>query len=661
MTLKNTKNVVCSIMGSMLVVLSISSPALAQPARRVATTNDQSDRPKIDIEAYSININIVPNEHKLDGVAEVRFRQLDRQNFATFDLDRRLRVSKVTIGTDDARFRQFDLDSTIEVEMGGQQFANSPTLKIEYSGVLDAEEDKREPVLARISEETAFLLYQAKWFPSNGLFTDKAQMRLHVNAPSNWTIVTDLPAAGGDFSSTDPSFWGMVAAGNYTRAGVNSEKSEVMLYTLDSQANGQPLAEAAGRILDFYKETFGPPPTPQFRIVQVHGANWTSQWAPGTLLLPTSQFRPDFDLAVLARSLAHQWFPLKIAVEDASADAWLVDGMAVFASLMYFDKALAPAEAQEQINKALVKALGYEGDVSIRRAGGLDRDSAEYHALVEYKGGYVIRMLRWVMGEDKFNTLMAQYLQKFQNTPASTEAFTDLASKVAGEDLTYFFDQWLNSSGVPEFKDEYTVFRTKDGYKVMGRITQDLDLFRMPVELQILTDGDPEYQRVEVKGPSSDFDIVTQRKPKDVVIDPRGKTLRLSPDINVSVYINRGEEFAGEGRYNEAVDEFQRALDLDAHNSLALFRMGEALFELGNLQAASNVFSSALNGDLKPKWTEVWAYINKGKIYDARGDRERAVNEYQKAVNTGDDAYGAQAEATKYLGEPFRRSGRTIG
>jgi tetratricopeptide (TPR) repeat protein len=84
--------------------------------------------------------------------------------------------------------------------------------------------------------------------------------------------------------------------------------------------------------------------------------------------------------------------------------------------------------------------------------------------------------------------------------------------------------------------------------------------------------------------------------------------------------------------------------------------MGEALFELGNLQLAANVFRDALNGDLDPKWIEVWAYINLGKIFDIRGQRERALAEYQKAVNTGDDAYGAQSDAKKYLNEPFRRT-----
>jgi aminopeptidase N len=379
-------------------------------------------------------------------------------------------------------------------------------------------------------------------------------------------------------------------------------------------------------------------------------------------MLASSQFRGDFDVAELAKTVAHQWFPLKVSVKDPAGDAWLVDGMAVFASLMYFQKTLSPAEAQPHIDKALVKALAYEGDQTIRQAGGMDKDSPEYTSLVEYKGAYVLRMLEWVIGEENFQNLLTQYVQKFEQTPASTEAFQQLASNIVGGDLTWFFDQWLNSSGVPEMKAEWTVSRKAGGYRTFGQITQDLDLFRMPVEVQVITDGEPEYARVEVTGEQSEFDVNTERKAKELVIDPRKRILRMSDDIRVAVLINRGEEFANAGEYNDAIDEYQKAVDIDHGNSLAMFRMGEALFELGNLQAAAQNFRDALNGDLKPRWVEVWAYLNLGKIFDIRGDRERALGEYQKAINTGDDSYGAQADAQKFLKEPFRRSGRpTIG
>ena len=643
----------------MAVVAAPLTAGQSRPGQQAAQ-DDQSDRPKIDVESYTVDVTLVPREHRLTGKADIKFKQLDRKTYATFDLDRRLRVDRASLGGAEVRFRQFDVDSTVEIDLSNQQFNSNPVLHIEYSGTLDPEENRHDPVLARVSEDSAFLLYEGRWFPTNGLYRDKADMRLKVNAPPEWTLVTDLAKAGDGFASTQPSYWGTVAAGKYTTTSYKSDNGDISVHSVKGAADVvKSMAESVGKVFDYYSQKLGPPPSSSFRIVEVEGANWNSQWSVGMLLLPSSQLRKDFDMSVLAATVAHQWFPLKIGVKDPSTDGWLVDGMAQFASLLYFEQTLSPAESQEHVNKTLVKALAYEGNTSIRQGGNLEKDSPEYRSLVEYKGAFVLRMLRWVIGNENFDKLLSRYMQQFQNTPASTEAFEKLTSDVAGGDLAYFFDQWLNGSGVPEFKVEYTVFRMKDGYKVLGQVKQDLDLFKMPVEFQIQTDGDPEYARVEVVGESSEFEVKTERKPKSVVIDPREKILRMSPDIRIAVLINRGEELANDSKYNDAIDQFQKAVDIDSHNSLALFRMGEALFELGNLQAASGMFQEALNGDLKPKWVEVWAYINRGKIFDIRGQRERAVTEYQKAANTGDDSYGAQGEADKYVKEPFRRAGKT--
>ena len=198
----------------------------------------------------------------------------------------------------------------------------------------------------------------------------------------------------------------------------------------------------------------------------------------------------------------------------------------------------------------------------------------------------------------------------------------------------------------------FTVFR--NGYKIEGEISQDLDLFRMPVELEIETDGEPEYKRVDVARQSSELNITTKRKPKKINIDPRKKILRLSPDIRVSVSINRGEEFMNDGRFNDAMDQFQDAIDLNPPVLSRLSEWVKRCSRLGNTTPAAQNFRNAFAGDLKPKWVEVWSYINLGKIYDSRGDHERAIPEYQKAISTGDDSYGAQADAQKYIDTPFR-------
>ena len=66
--------------------------------------------------------------------------------------------------------------------------------------------------------------------------------------------------------------------------------------------------------------------------------------------------------------------------------------------------------------------------------------------------------------------------------------------------MTWFYSQWLNSTGAPEFKNKYTVFRVQKGFRVVGQVQQDLDLFRMPVQLKIDTDGKTEDKTIDVVG-----------------------------------------------------------------------------------------------------------------------------------------------------------------
>ena len=202
---------------------------------------------------------------------------------------------------------------------------------------------------------------------------------------------------------------------------------------------------------------------------------------------------------------------------------------------------------------------------------------------------------------------------------------------------------------------EYIVYRTQKGFKVVGKIHQDLDTFRMPVEIRVDTEGNPEIKKILVTGTTQPFEIDTfgRPKPNGIVIDPNNNLLKSSPRLRVHALIARGEGFAEVGKYYEAIQEYQKALDAQPTNSLAHFRMGEAMFYQKNYQAAANAFRAALGGDADPKWTEVWSHIYIAKIYDLLGQRERAVNEYSKAQHLKDDTGGAQAEAERYLKKPY--------
>jgi tetratricopeptide (TPR) repeat protein len=140
-----------------------------------------------------------------------------------------------------------------------------------------------------------------------------------------------------------------------------------------------------------------------------------------------------------------------------------------------------------------------------------------------------------------------------------------------------------------------------------------------------------------------------------VTVDPTGSVLRWSSTMRVAVAIKRGEQFAEIGEFGDALKEYQKAIEVNRGSSLAHYRVAELFFLQNNYQSAANEFREALNGDLDPKWTEVWAHIKLGNIFDVSGQRDRAVNEYNLAVRTRDDTQGAQEEAAKYLKQPYER------
>ncbi len=376
--------------------------------------------------------------------------------------------------------------------------------------------------------------------------------------------------------------------------------------------------------------------------------------APGVIFVATpaaSAAKPNPRL--LANQIARQWYGALFSPAHRN-HIWITNGMARYAEILYLERLNGAQAVEPEIRDLYVDALTVT-DAPVRQAARFEDYSPEFFAVTGSKGAAVYHMLRWVIGEEAFGKLLKSATDQFANRSITTDDLRKLAESLSGENLQGFFIQWLESTDAPEFRLKYTIYRTQKGFRVMGTIQQDLDTFRMPVELKIETEGNPEFQRVIVVGPSTDFSVDTFGKPRKVIIDPNGRVLRFSRDMRVAVAIRRGEQFAEIGQYNDALKEYQRALEVNPISSLAHYRVGEVFFLMGNYQSAANSFREALNGDQEPQWTVVWSHINLGKIFDITQQRERARNEYQQALRTKDNTQGALEEAAKYLQEPYQR------
>jgi len=269
----------------------------------------------------------------------------------------------------------------------------------------------------------------------------------------------------------------------------------------------------------------------------------------------------------------------------------------------------------------------------------------------------VFHMLRWELGDDAFIKFLRGLLSQYMDKPVRTANVQAVAEAQSQLQLTSFFAQWIDGTGAPTFTNKYTVFRlsSNKGFRTVGSIAQDLDLFRMPIELRIETDGKTEIRRVDIAGTESQFSIETFGRPRRISIDPQNWLLKSTPDLAVRVAVLRGQQQVAQGDLTAGLIEYQKALDANKASSLASYRIGEVFFMQRNYQSAANSFRDALRGDGDPKWVEVWSHIELGRIFDVTGQRDRAVNEYRLAVQTNDNTQGAINEARALMQKPYQR------
>ena len=634
---------------------------------------DKPDRRSsaIHVQHYVIDAEINPNTQALTATVQVRFIPTDANiSSASFELNNALNISKVV----DDRGRQIPAsrstqDSSLRLTFPEPLLkGKAATLTFSYDGRLTGAEDS--PVygikFAAIHNDSAYLMYPARWFPINDYTVDRYTADLHITVPAGFRVLSsglDKSQNQGEkmlysFQFTKPSFPGSLAVVDGDPVKVSSQGVNSTIYFRQRKSMAQAYGDEVGKAMSFLTSLYGLPPQANLTLVETEDGTPNGYSAPGLIFLSPKGIGDQPAIRLLANQLSRQWWGA--LVSPASRDhLWLQNGNARFAEMLYIEHLNGPSAMEQEVHDTYVEAMTVENPPLIQ-AGRLEDYSPEYWAETASKGAAVLNMLRSVMGNDNFLKLMKDFPEKFSWQSVNTADFRKLAEQITGENLQWFFLQWIESSGFPEFKMEYTIFRTQKGFRVMGKITQDLDTFRMPVSLKIETEGNPEEKKIEVMGTSSEFTVDTFGKPKTLTIDPTGTVLRFTPSIRVAVAIRRGEQFAEVSEFGDAIKEYQKALEVNRQSSLAHYRVGEVFLLQNNYQSAANEFRESLNGDLDPKWTEVWAHINLGKIFDVTGQRERAVNEYNHAIRTKDNTQGAQEEAAKYLKTPYERKRSTV-
>ena len=644
-------------------------------------------------ENYDVAATLDTIRQSLSATAKVDFKALEVSGNVRVELHPNLEVREVKSA--DGKTLSFERDRQnplfvivtvpTPVAAGGHL-----SLTFTYAGQLANEENSPVPGVraAVINHDNAYLLLPARWFPLTDYPSNRYTGIFHLNVPDTFAVagtgkaLAPSPATGKNpvdgarivytFECKNAAPNGTFVAGNLQLNPQQAEGVSVAVYApRTASANAADFAASVARSMTVFSDMFGALPDPSVSVIQIPDGTLRDFAGPGVLLLSQRAWDPKSNDRTIARLVASQWWGNQV-LPASPGDVWISDGLARYSEALYAEQNAGKEAGLKAVDEFAVGALMFEDAAPIAQSARLAPYSADYRSVVMNKGAMIFHMVRAQMGDVAFKSLLHDFYSKYAGKSAHIDDFAALAqqrvqaSAKKGEtlpDLRGFFMQWLNSTGIPEFSVEYVVYRTPKGFRIAGKIKQPLDTFRMPVELRIDTEGNPELKTLDVIGSESDFTAETFGRPKPggIRVDPNNLILKASTTLRARAAVARGEELAEQGRYYDAVAQYQRALGIQPNRPLANFRMGEAFFYQKNYQASANAFREALQTVPEPaeKWTEVWSHIYLGKIFDLLAQRERAVNEYSKAKQTNDNTGGAQQVAEGFLKKAYTEGATT--
>ncbi|KJF44030.1 M1 family aminopeptidase [Draconibacterium sediminis] len=298
----------------------------------------------------------------------------------------------------------------------------------------------------------------------------------------------------------------------------NGDSIEILNYVYpEDLEDAKSKTPVTAEIMQFYQNLVGDYP---FAAEKYGHAQFG--WG-GGMEHQTMSFMGNFGFGLIAHELAHQWFGDYIT-PGSWQDIWLNEGFATYLTgLSYENIETNWWPVWKQVYSDQVKQQP-DGSVYVADTTSVARI---FSSRLSYaKGGYLLHMLRWVIGDDAF----FQGLKNYFNDPAVANAFARSEDaithfeQVADTSLAEFFNDWLYGEGYPVYSAS---FKPGDEGKTLITLSQttthqSVDFFEMPVPVRLFNAGRTDSLDVRLNHTSNQqqFIVDTEFHVAEMVIDP---------------------------------------------------------------------------------------------------------------------------------------------
>lgn len=382
------------------------------------------------------------------------------------------------------------------------------------------------------------------WFPSIDHPSDKATVEFFINAPARYDVI-----ANGELIETTSQPDG-------TRLTHWLEGSPVPVYCMVFGATQFSIAHVAawggtplsyyvypkdrdngwhdyGRALDmlkFYTDLIGPYPYEKLALVE-SSTRFGGMENSSNIFFDENAYDGSGRLeGTVAHEIAHQWFGDSVTESDWH-HLWLSEGFATYFGALFFER----ADGRDKfLRMMLADKERYLKDAEAVARPVYDPSVKDLFKLLNrnnyQKGGWVLHMLRRLMGDEKFFAGVRDYYRNHREGNALTDDFRRAMEGHAGRPLDWFFREWIYEPGFPAYDAAWHWDEASKRLRLRVRQTQAGTPFRMPLEVEFKHGDETRREIVEVSGREQTFDFQLERRPQAVALDPDEwvlKTLKL--------------------------------------------------------------------------------------------------------------------------------------
>ena len=290
----------------------------------------------------------------------------------------------------------------------------------------------------------------------------------------------------------------------------------------DADAGRIYFEKPAREALEFYSEHIGPYPYEKLANVAAAGLNGGTEHA-SAIFYGESGVRAEPATGLVAHEIAHQWFGDSVTESDWD-DVWLSEGFATYFTLLLTEHSAGREAFVAGLKASRTRAIATEKSLPAISVihDNLSDMSKVLNQLVYQKAGWVLHMLRGVVGTDTFWTGIREYYRRYRDGNASTADFQRVMEEASGKNLSWFFTQWLKRPTSPSFAGGWRYDPAARRVEIDIEQTQPGPAYRIPLEIGITVDPQSSMQieRLELTETRSHLTIPADKEPAAVTIDP---------------------------------------------------------------------------------------------------------------------------------------------